>query len=48
LEAVRETDILVLASPVYSWDISSQLKAFMDKTFPFLVPDFISNPKKSV
>ncbi len=47
LDAIRETDILVLASPVYFWDISSQLKTFMDRTFSYLVPDFITNPKKS-
>jgi multimeric flavodoxin WrbA len=47
LEAIRETDVLVLASPVYFYDISGQLKTFMDRTFSFLVPDFISNPKKS-
>ena len=47
LEAVRDTDVLVLASPVYFWDISSQLKAFIDRTFSYLVPDFITNPVKS-
>src|SRR5208337_2639400 len=47
LEAVRETDILVLASPVYYWDVSAQVKAFLDRTFSFLVPDFITNPQKS-
>ena len=47
LEAVRETDILVLASPVYYWDVSAQMKAFLDRTFSFLVPDFITNPQKS-
>lgn len=47
LDAVRETDVLVLASPVYFWDISSQLKAFIDRTFSYLVPDFITNPRKS-
>jgi multimeric flavodoxin WrbA len=47
LEAVRETDVLVLASPVYYWDVSSQMKAFLDRTFSYLVPDFITNPKKS-
>jgi multimeric flavodoxin WrbA len=44
LEAVRETDVLVLASPVYFWDVSSQLKAFLDRTFSYLVPDFITRP----
>jgi multimeric flavodoxin WrbA len=47
LEAVRGTDVLVLASPVYYWDVSSQMKAFLDRTFSFLVPDFITNPLKS-
>ncbi len=47
LDAIRETDVLVLASPVYFWDISSQLKAFMDRTYSYLVPDFITNPMKS-
>jgi multimeric flavodoxin WrbA len=44
LEAVRATDVLVLASPVYFWDVSSQLKAFLDRTFSYLVPDFITRP----
>ncbi|MGO9556070.1 MAG: flavodoxin family protein [Syntrophobacteraceae bacterium] len=47
LEAVRETDVLVLASPVYFWDISSQLKSFIDRTYSYLVPDFKTNPRKS-
>ena len=46
LEAIRETDVLVLASPVYFWDVSSQLKAFIDRTFSYLVPDFITNPEE--
>jgi len=47
LEAVRETDVLVLASPVYFGDISSQLKTFIDRTYSYLVPDFITNPRKT-
>jgi multimeric flavodoxin WrbA len=39
--------ILVLASPLYYWDISSQLKAFVDRTFSYPVADFITNSKKS-
>ena len=27
-EAVRKTDVLVLASPVYFWDVSSQVNPF--------------------
>lgn len=45
LEAVRGTDILVLASPVYYGDVSAQLKAFIDRNFSFLVPDFVNASK---
>jgi len=47
LEAVRGTDILVLATPIYYWDVTSQLKAFLDRTFSYLVHDFMTNPNKS-
>lgn len=44
LEAVQQTDVLVMASPVYYGDVSSQLKAFIDRTFSYLKPDFETNP----
>lgn len=47
LEAVRETDVLVLATPIYFWDVTSQLKAFLDRTYSYLVPDFLTNPNRS-
>jgi multimeric flavodoxin WrbA len=47
LDAVHESEILVIATPVYFGDISSQVKTFLDRTFSFLVPDFHSNPKPS-
>ncbi|MCX7981428.1 MAG: flavodoxin family protein [Syntrophales bacterium] len=47
LEAVRLSDCLILATPVYYGDVSSQLKAFIDRTFSFLKPDFPSNPMPS-
>jgi multimeric flavodoxin WrbA len=40
LEALREADVLVLASPVYFGDLSSQLKAFFDRTYSCINPDF--------
>lgn len=33
LEKVLELDVLVFASPVYFFSISSQLKQFMDRTY---------------
>ncbi len=47
LDAVRDADVVVLASPVYFWDVSAQAKGFLDRTFSYLVPDFITNPVKS-
>jgi len=42
LDEVKRSDIAVLASPVYYGDVSSQLKAFIDRTFCYLTPDFKS------
>jgi multimeric flavodoxin WrbA len=47
LETVRDADALVLASPIYYGDVSSQLKAFIDRTYSYLVPDFYKNPNPS-
>ncbi len=44
LDAVAEADILVLASPVYYGEVCSQMKAFIDRTFCFLTPEFKTNP----
>lgn len=45
LDAVREADVLIMASPVYYGEVSSQLKAFIDRTYAFVVPDYRTNPK---
>jgi multimeric flavodoxin WrbA len=47
LEAVGAADVVVLASPVYYGDITSQLKGFIDRTFSFLRPDYVTNPQPS-
>ena len=47
LEAVSESDILVLASGVYYGELTSQTKGFIDRTYSFNVPDFITNPNSS-
>ncbi|MHC1742803.1 MAG: flavodoxin family protein [Syntrophobacteraceae bacterium] len=47
LEAVRAADIVVLASPVYYGDLSAQLKGFIDRTYSYLVPDYISREDRS-
>jgi multimeric flavodoxin WrbA len=40
LNAVKEADIVVLASPVYFGDLSGQLKCFFDRTYSYINPDF--------
>ncbi len=47
LEAVRQADVLVMATPIYYAEVSSQLKGFIDRTFSYLVPDYMNNPNPS-
>jgi multimeric flavodoxin WrbA len=47
LAAVQEADAVVLASPVYYGDVSGQLKCFIDRTFSYLVADYVTNPNPS-
>lgn len=47
LDAVRDADILIMATPVYYGEVSSQLKGFIDRTFSYLVPDYTTNPAPS-
>ncbi|MBM4285494.1 MAG: flavodoxin family protein [Deltaproteobacteria bacterium] len=41
-DAIREADLLLLASPVYFGDLSGQLKCFFDRFFAFADSDFSS------
>lgn len=47
LDAVRDCDALVMTSPVFYGEVSSQLKGFIDRTFSFLKPDYLNNPNPS-
>ena len=42
LAAVHQADLLVLATPVYYGDITAQLKGFIDRTFAYLTPDYLT------
>jgi len=42
LAAIKESDVLVLASPGYYGDLIGQLKCFFDRTYSFFNPDFSS------
>lgn len=47
LDSIREADLLVMATPVYFSDVSSQMKGFIDRMYSYLVPDYRTNPQKS-
>ncbi|HET6419329.1 MAG TPA: flavodoxin family protein [Geobacteraceae bacterium] len=47
LAAVREADVVVLASGVYFGEITAQLKGFIDRCFSYFKPDFITSPEPS-
>ena len=47
LESVQRADTLVIATPVYYADVTGQLKCFIDRTYSFLKPDYITNPSPS-
>jgi multimeric flavodoxin WrbA len=47
LEDVENTDVILLASPVYLGDVTSQAKGFLDRLYSFLTPDFYTAEKKT-
>jgi multimeric flavodoxin WrbA len=42
LEAVKEADAVIMASPNYFGEVSGQFKSFFDRTYSYLNPDFSS------
>jgi multimeric flavodoxin WrbA len=42
LEAVRDADAVVFATPNYFGEVSGQFKCFFDRTYSYLNPDFSS------
>ena len=44
LKAFGDCDLIVVATPVYYGDISAQTKAFIDRTFSFVKPDYYNRP----
>ncbi|ABO35440.1 NADPH-dependent FMN reductase [Methanococcus maripaludis C5] len=35
-----ETDVLILGSPIYMWQVTSQMKMFLDRLFPVMASDY--------
>jgi len=48
LESLKQTDIVVMATPVYCSDVPGQFKCFLDRTFSYMKPDYRSegNPSR--
>lgn len=44
LENFLATDILVIASPLYAFAVSSYCKMFLERTLPLLAPGVVQNP----
>jgi len=47
LEAIRDTDTVLISSPIYMSELPGPVKSMIDRTFSFLPPDFLSNPNAS-
>jgi multimeric flavodoxin WrbA len=47
LAAVAEADLTILSSPVYFGDVTAQLKGFIDRSYSYLKPDYLTNPNPS-
>ncbi len=47
LNEIHETDILLISTPVYYWDVPGQLKLFIDRTYSFLKSDYMTNSEPS-
>ena len=47
LSAVRAADVLVMTSPIYFGQVTGQLKCFIDRTYSFLRPNYMTDPNPS-
>ncbi len=47
LNAVHDSDLVVLSSPVYFGDVTSQLKGFIDRTYSYLTPEYMTSSEPS-
>ncbi len=45
LDGLADADIMVLASPIYFWDVTGQFKCFFDRTWSLVKPDYMTNPQ---
>jgi len=47
LESLKKADIIVMALPVYCSDVPGQVKCFIDRTYSYMKPNYLSDPNPS-
>lgn len=45
LDEIQASNVIILGSPVYMWQVSGQTKLFMDRLVPLIKPDFTTRLK---
>jgi multimeric flavodoxin WrbA len=47
LESLKESDVIVMALPVYCSDVPGQFKCFIDRTYSYMKPNYLSDNSPS-
>jgi multimeric flavodoxin WrbA len=47
LESLKEADVVVMALPVYCSDVPGQFKCFLDRTYSYMKPNYLSDNNPS-
>ena len=47
LESLKQADVIVLALPVYCSDVPGQVKCFIDRTYSYMKPSYLSDSNPS-
>lgn len=48
LESLKQSDVIVMATPIYCADVPGQVKCFIDRTYSYMTPSYLtdSNPSR--
>ena len=47
LESLKQADVIVMALPVYCSDVPGQVKCFIDRTYSYMKPSYLSDSNPS-
>ena len=45
LDSIMKSDVVLIATPIYFFEVTAQLKTMVDRWFSYLKPDYRSNPE---